>query len=206
MSSIYTNELLAIKKAITDLEADNFLIPEESRFNNVLKECVTLLKKHNYVIKFVTKLTDTVKDTRGLVAYFYYLLENRHANIVPFKDEIVDLTIAKAFVDKVKQITDFDFKTSLGLCAKLVEIVFRFEEEFNFNPDTLYSFRIFGQKEMHWVTEKAISIYNKEINDDFLLVKDADRETEAYERTHNIKFGFDNLEELIKIHKEYNNG
>ena len=204
MPTFFINEIKDLKASILNLETDNFLIPEESRFRKVLDSCASLLKKHNHVVKYIPKMTNVIKDYKGLVRYFYYLLENIHPETIPFKDEIIDIVVAKAFVKRIQELTELDLKSSLGMCAKLIEIIFKFEKDFNFDPGTLYNFRIFGQKEMHWVTDKAISIYNKALKDDLILVAQADKDTEEYEKTHDIKFGFDNLEELLKKHKEIN--
>lgn len=202
MSTFFVNEIKSLKIAIEGLERENFLMPEESRFNNVLKECVALLEKHNYSIKLLPKISKVIKDYRGLVGYFYYLLHHKHPGTIPYKDDNVDIPIAKSFVKRIIEMTGYDIDMALGFCGKLVEIVFKFEEDFNFDPGTLYNFRIFGQKEMQWVTTKAISIYNREREDEFSLVRLADKETEEYEATHNITFGFSDLEELIQKHKE----
>jgi len=203
MPSIFTVKIKDLKEAIKSLEEPNLLIPEESRFKKVLQECTMLLEKHNHIVKLVPKVGHTVTNTRELVKHFYIYLERKHSDIVPYKVEMVDLSIAKEFLNNIMELTGFESNVALGFCAELIKTVFDFENEFNFKPGSLINFRIFGQKEMSWVTEKAIQIYNREKENEAALVKEADSETIQYEKTHpELKFGFADLDELVKNLKE----
>lgn len=197
--SKYSKQLQALQNALEELEKPNFLMPEESRFKSVLRECVLLLKANNYVVKVIPEIMDSVKDTRGLVALFYNELQYFHHDTVPYKDEKSDLRLAKLLVEKLMEITSLKKELAIGFAAELIRIMFRHEKEFAFEPGSLYSFRIFGQDKMSWVTEKAIRIYNRECNDVDHLVKVADWKTGKYEKEHNIDFGYGSVEEIQKL-------
>lgn len=197
--SKFSDDIKLLKQAIENLEANNFLIPEESRFNSVLKECTTLLKGNGYSVKKLPARLKTVKSLKALVDQFYLVLKFHHRDTIPFRDDKVDLAIAKALVNKVMKLAELEYNLAINLASNLIDIIFKFEHEFNFDPGSLYSFRVFGQDKMSWVTEKAIRIYNREANNEEELMRLADKATEAYERKHNIEFGYGSVEDIQKL-------
>lgn len=195
----FIEEAKALRHAIEALDQHSVLIPEEVKFKAVLKECATLLKSHGHTVTALPKIMTHVKDLRGLVELFYSELRHYHPDTVPYRDEKVDLNIAKNFVKKIREITSLEYVPAIAICAHLIRITFGCEKEFGFKPGTLYNFRIFGQKEMKWVTEKALYIYNRQRSDESILEQRADIETEKYEQTHDIEFGYGSEEEIRKL-------
>lgn len=195
----YSNDIKTLQHALDVLDQHSFLMPEDSRFNDVLRECVKLLRDNHYTVKVIPKIMKNVKNLRGLVALFYNELTYYHSDTVQFKDEKVDMTIAKNFVKKIRELTSLDYVPAIAFCANLIQTVFKYEKEFGFKPGTLYNFRVFGQKEMKWVTEKALYIYNRERHDEEAMIHQADIETEQYEKTHDISFGYGSEEEIKKL-------
>lgn len=195
----YSRHIRALQNALEELEKPNFLMPDEARFQSVLRECALLLKDNNYVVRVIPEIMIDVKNLRGLVALFYNELTHFHPNTIQYRDENSDLRIAKLLVNKLMEITSVKRSLAIAFAAELVRILFRHEKEFSFEPGSLYSFRIFGQAKMSWITEKAIRIYNREANDVNHLVKIADWKTERYEKEHKIDFGYGSKEEIQKL-------
>jgi len=191
-------EVQKIKNAIYELEKNTPLISEESRFELLLKECITVLKRHQYVVKKIQKTKYGVSSNSDLVDLFYYRLAENYPNIVPYRDKIIDLSIAKEFISHVMEMTGFEYKDALSFCVDVVEIVFEYKDEMGIDPNLMCNFRVFGQGNMSWVTEKAVYIYNREKEELDLLVKQADIETEKYEETHDINFGYPDLDDILK--------
>jgi hypothetical protein len=198
MPSPLVKEVQKIKNAIYELEKTTPLISEESRFEVVLKESIDVLKRHQYSVKKIHKTKYGVSSNLDLVDLFYHRLREYYPNIIPYRENIVDLSIAKELVEHVKGMTGFEYKEALGFCVEIVELVFEHKDEFGIDPNLMCNFRVFGQGSMSWVTEKAIYIYNREKENIDMLIKQADAETEKYEETHDIEFGFDNLDDIIK--------
>lgn len=197
--SVFIQKVKALKHSIEVLEQHSVLMPEQSRFNDVLKECVNLLRDNHYTVKAIPKIMSSVKDVRGLVALFYNELQFHYPDTVPYKNESADMRIAKDFVKKIRELTSTEYVPAVALCAHLIIIVFKYRKEFGFKPGTLYNFRVFGQDKMHWVTEKALFIYNRERQNDEALQRKADILTEQYEKTHDIKFGYGDVAEIQKL-------
>jgi hypothetical protein len=191
-------EVQKIKNAIYELEKTTPLISEESRFELVLKECITVLKRHQYVIKKIQRAKYGVSSNSDLVDLFYHRLSENYPNIAPYRDKIIDLSVAKDFISHVMEMTGFEYKDALSFCVDIVEIVFEYKDEMGIDSNLMCNFRVFGQGSMSWVTEKAIYIYNREKEDIEARIKQADIETEKYEETHDIDFGYQNLDDIIK--------
>lgn len=197
--SKFSNDIKLLKQAIDTLEGNSPLIPEESRFNAVIKECVALLRANGYEVKKLPERLKTVKSLKALVDQFYLVLKFRHRDVVPYREDKVDLSIAKALVNKVMELTGLDYNMAINFASNLIDIIFKFEKEFNFEPGSLYSFRIFGQDKMAWVTDKAIRIYNREANNEDELMRMADKATEDYRRKHNVELGYGSVEDIQKL-------
>ena len=195
-----------IKVALNVFEKGSSIIPEDTLFRNILRGCTLLLRNNDFIVTAVPNITKKVRDTRGLIALFYNRLSLHHGDVVPYKEEKVDMSIAKSFVNKIMELTSFKRPIAIGVCANLIDVVFRHEADFNFRPGTLYSFRVFGQDNMSWVTEKALNIYNKERYDCEYLAYKAELENEKYLKTSNTVLGFGSNEEIkhmiAKINKE----
>jgi hypothetical protein len=198
MPSPLVKEVKKIKNAIYELEKTTPLISEESRFEVVLKECVDVLKRHQYSVKKIHKTKYGVSSNLDLIDLFYHRLREHCPNIAPYRENIVDLSIAKELVEHVKEMTGFEYKEALGFCVEIVELVFEHKDDFGIDPNLMCNFRIFGQGNMSWVTEKAIYIYNRKKEDLTRLMRQADIETEEYEKNKNIEFGFGNLDDILK--------
>jgi hypothetical protein len=191
-----------LKDLIAEFEGFNPLVPEDYVLNSIMSECQSILESNGYIVKRIPNIATGINNYSELINRFYFLLEKNFKDVTPYRDNKADHSVAKKFVSKIMETTGYDFKTSLSKCAELVEVVFDHKEEFNFKLEYTMSFRIFGQGEMSWVTEKAIQLLNRRKHDDELLIKMADVDAENYLKRHSVEFGFENLGELIKKNKE----
>lgn len=190
------SNIVKLREVLNVLEDDNSLIPYEYTLESLLNVCKMLLEANNFTVYLRPKNATIVKDNKGLVIYYYALLGRYNKELLPYKNEISDLKTAKELVNKLKKDYTLNKQQSLDMAIRIVEIVFKYKKEFSLRPDTMTSFKIFGQAKMSWITEKAIQLINREANDDHKLMIIADKETEKLEKDNNLTFGYDNLEEL----------
>ena len=115
-----------------------------------------------------------------------------------------DLSIASAFVNNRMELTGSSFKNALQECGAIIEVVIDYEDEFNFRY-ILNSFSVFGQKNLKWVTDKAIDIMNRKID------RRAEQEKEAVaERViaaqDTSDLGYTDLDALVRDLEEAERG
>lgn len=186
-----------LKTALEELEEENVLIPYGSRLDNLLNKCIDLLRENNYTVKSNPKAYTIIRNNKDLVNYYYKLLERLYPSLIPYRNYTADLKIAKNLVEKIKLDYGYEYEDALSMCISIVDMVFKYRKEFNFDPTKVISFGIFGQSGMAWVTEKAIKLINKEKFDLKRLEREADIKTERYEDLNNIDFGYDNLDGIL---------
>lgn len=197
------SNIVKLREVLNVLENDNSLIPYEYTLESLLNVCKMLLEENNFSVRLRPKNATIVKNNKGLVKYYYDLLDRYYKNLTPYRDEYGDLKIAKDLINKLKKDYGLNQQQAIDMAIRLVETVFKYRKEFSFNLDVLISFRIFGQANMAWVTRTAIKLINKELNDPTKLMAIADKETEKLEKDNNLTFGYDNLEALANnIQKE----
>jgi len=185
-----------LNNALVSLKDDNPLIPDRIKYNNLLTACIGIIKQNNYAVIMKPKGAEKVKTTRDLVDLYYYLLQFNLRSITPCRDDVVDLSIAKKFVKKIKDSTQLEYHDALAKCVEIVEGLFKYHNELNLNPMTYTSFRLFGQDKLGWITERILSLLNDELYDDSDWINRVDAASEIYAEKNNIEFGFPDLEEL----------
>ena len=103
----------------------------------------------------------------------------------------------------IQKSTGFDRATALTCCVNIVEGVFIYREILNVEPHILKSFTIFGQGKLAWITDRVISLLNRELYDESKLMRAAELIADEYAEKNNIEFGLPNLQELAEeISKE----
>lgn len=181
--------VLKLSAALANLQ-QNSIIPYSDRFQKLLESCETLLEKNGRKILHPPKIYSMVTNAKLLVEHFYQTFSFKHPDMLPKRDEIVDLVIAKSFIKRVQEDTGYAYLEAVKLCAELVAVLFKYEEEFNFNNEIYTSMRVFGQDKMRWITDKILDIVNnvelKEAKD----VMVADKIAEEYLRTHDVDLSF----------------
>ena len=192
MHEVYIVEL---EKALAELKLGNALIPESFLLDNVLVKCSTLLVKNNYAVIKKPRAALKVKDTKGLVDLYYHIL-SATTDITPYRNDKIDITIAKRLVKHIQESTGLNHELSIVKCINIVEGLFLYKKQLNLNPESMTTFKVFGQDRLGWITEKIVYLLNKEAHDQARLIARADVATEVYAKKHNIQFGWDDLEEL----------
>lgn len=201
--SIFDEKLKGLRTALEFFDSNTPILDDSYKFDGILRECVTILKSSGYTVKKIPERIGNIKGSRDLVDHFYFVFPHFIPDVSVYREDKVDLKIAKDFINKIKDSTGYSYEVTLSLCARLVEVVIKYNKEFNFEPGTFYNFRVFGQGKTAWVTEKAIRIYNRIINDEEKLIKQAEEEIERYEKEHDIKFGYGSVEEIQKLIDEF---
>jgi len=192
---MYGVNLIALEKALEEMKAGNPLIPESFLLDNVLTKCRDLLVRNNYAVIKKPRTALKVKDIKGLVDLYYYIL-NATTDLTPYRDDKIDLTTAKRLVKHVQSSTGLDYELAIVKCINIVEGLFRYKKQLNLNPEIMTTFKVFGQDRLGWITEKIVYLLNKEAHDEARLISRADADADAYVKRHNIKFGWEDLEEL----------
>ncbi len=191
-------EIEPLYESIENLKGGNFLQPTNTLFSSVLRNCIELLKKHDYIIKQIPKNTKSIDNISDLVNHYYNVLRwRKNDSIIPFRSFGPDMAIAKALIKKIQDDLGYDYKESINFAVKMIERLFDLEEKLNINTHVLVGFRsVFGQDKMGWITEQIINSINNDLNDPEVLVMSADKEAEEYAKENDIKYGWEDLEEL----------
>lgn len=131
---------------------------------NKEKDAVEYLVSLGYVIIPPNRLDNAyVRKSADLVEYFYSLLLRYHPDrrVHYTKASRKDLRMASLFVSAREKEMGISGKAALSECAEIVKCVVEHEDLFGFESP-LHSFDCFGQDKLKWVTDKAISIINRE--------------------------------------------
>lgn len=142
----------------------------------------------NYRYK-VTKLDD-------LVHFFYTLLNSKHPEYINvYRNMGRDRAIAKRFVENRIYATGYGEDIALRECAEIIATVFEYEKDFKFRTDI--NFGMFGQKNLGWITEKAVNIINKKttkVSEEKTAQRIAEIEIEQRDK---YDLGFDDLDDIL---------
>jgi hypothetical protein len=131
---------------------------------NKEKDAVDYLVSLGYVVIPPSKLENAyVRKPVDLVEYFYSLLlrYNPTRRVHYTKASRKDMRMAVLFVQSREKELGATRKNVIAECAEIVKCVVEHEEMFGFEAP-LHSFDCFGQDKLKWVTDKAISIINRE--------------------------------------------
>lgn len=126
-------------------------------------EAVDFLTGKGYVVISPAELDPTnVKSASDLVDYFYSLLQfynqGRDIHYSPSKK---DTRLASNFIKSRQKTSNLTKKAAAREAAVIVRCVVKYEHKFKFKSP-IFSFNCFGQDAMKWVTDRAISIINRE--------------------------------------------
>lgn len=135
---------------------------EEEKIN----EAIEVLTNNGYIV-IEPKISNkkNIKKAEDLVEYFYSLLQFYNKNRdIHYTYSRRDIKIAKELVKSRGYIGKGSKNRALSEASAIIQCVVKNEDRFGFKSP-LKSFSCFGQDKMKWVTEKAISIINKEEHD-----------------------------------------
>ena len=119
---------------------------------NFLEECgFKVIPPYRYKYDHIDKLSD-------LVDFFYEKFRYTYPEKLIARNEKLDLKIAKAFVKAIKDKNAVSKKAALTDCAEIIDVVIsnanQFEYIFNIG------FKVFGQENMSFITERAVRFIN----------------------------------------------
>jgi len=174
-------------------------IPKDE--NKLIEEYSRYLRERGYIIIEPKSLDpSSVKNASGLVDLFYSLLQyyNQDRKLHYVRATKKDLGMAKQLIDS-RQSFCSSRKKAIEESALIVKCVVEYENFFGFS-EPLHSFDCFGNNNMKWVIDRAISIINEENDevDEYEYEMFMSRLSEQQEKT-----SLNSLDEKIKELKEF---
>ncbi len=140
-----------------------YIILPEKIEQQLIIEATAFLVSKGYIVISPAKLDySNVKTVSGLIDYFYSLLQyyNQDRDI-HYSSSKKETRLASNFIKSRQKVNNLTKKSAIKEAAVIVKCVIKYESKFGFKFP-MHSFNCFGQDRMKWVTDKAISIINKE--------------------------------------------
>lgn len=197
------SEKIDAGKALTDKvysleEITDALTSKEAKYKSLVPFCQKLLEAFGFrTAPCLSSKYDNIKSIRNLIDFFYNRFKYLHRDkVVPAKNEARDDGTAARFVEARVNASGLSKKQALTECAEIVDTVLsntgRFELVFSIG------FRMFGQEDMVWVTDKAIGIMNKKRFHEI-----PEHTQKAIEKSND---NFDGIHGIAHLIKENSNG
>ena len=168
----------ALIKIVSELSND-FDIERNitSKLKTIIPFCRRFLEECGFkVIAPYRYKYDHIDNINDLIDFFYERFKYAYPNKLIVRDEKIDLHIAKDFIESLKDRNAISNKAALTDCAEIIDTVIK--NAHNFEEIFRLGFRIFGQSNMSYITERAIGIINSDretnVSDDMeRLLKEA---------------------------------
>jgi len=160
---------------------------------------VEFLKGQGYSVRPPMGYPVKITKLDGLLSMFYGLLSDIYElHLLPLPNKKKDRAVAKAFIESRMEIDNISRDTALQQCGLIIQTIFKHPEVFKF--ETPPTFGILGQKQMGWMTDRAIQIINKKIaKDKEISLKTAvDKMTKRIEDNYHMGFSLDELTVIQK--------
>jgi hypothetical protein len=155
----------AIKKEIDDLYDDVVLFRDKTAEDRLVDACLEFIFSRGYKLsENIIPLHPEIKNINDLINFFYNMFNRYHPDMLLYKNNDQDRSIAKAFVESRKQAEGISDEMALAQCVEIIKVIFENEAKFNFTMPL--SFSIFGQKNCYWITEFAVRMLNDKIKRD----------------------------------------
>lgn len=167
--------------------------------------CLEFLRFKGYKVSRPIEYRYKVKKLDDLIQFFYAMLDSKHPEYINvYRSLGRDRAIARRFVDNRIYATGYSEEIALKECAEIIATVFEYEKDFNFRTDI--NFGMFGQKNLGWITEKAVNIINRKTTKE-AEVKTAERIAviEAEQRDK-YDLGFNDLDDILNRMEADQNG
>ena len=197
-----------IKEVIEDLEQPTIL---ERDYSGLVRACIKVLEHQGYKTSRCYYTYPKIEKLGHLVELFDALMSRNHPDLIaPFRRKTVDMSIAKKCLEARMGAGESDKKQALLECAEIINTIFKYETDFNFNMPLTFS--MFGQANCGWITDRAIQIMNKKkARDDGLRAEKAQEAcVKEYIELHGEEdLGFDIdkiLNNMEKTKEEHFNG
>lgn len=124
--------------------------------------CLDFLKARGYSVREPIVYPFKIKKLDDLIVLFGGLVQRHYPkNILPYTNDKRDRKIAKALVEGRMRDDNINRAAALQQCGQIIHTVFENLDRFNF--EGVPSFGVFGQKNMGWVTDKALQLMNEKI-------------------------------------------
>lgn len=171
------------------------LFSNNNYIDKIIEDSISFLKYKGFRITSPKKFIHNLKSTDDLIKYFYLLLNSYHINCYMTSYNVSrDRVIAKNFITHRMNTTGASKEYTLNECGEIIRTVFEYEKDFHFKY--LINFSIFGQKNLKWVTDKALQLINKNLQDKEEEEGNILRKNMiASQDTDNL--GFNDLDELL---------
>ncbi len=152
-----------LKLAITMSEQVN-IFSNNNYIDKIVEESIRYLRFRGFKVTEPKKFKINISSIDDLIKYFYLLINSKHPNeYVLSYNSGKDRAIAKRFVMNRMAATGANKEYALNECGEIIRTVFEHEQEFKFKYAITFS--IFGQDNLKWVTDKAIQIMNKSLQE-----------------------------------------
>lgn len=148
-----------LKAAITTSEQIN-LFSNNNGIDKIIEESIRYLRFKGFKVIEPKKFKNSINNIDDLIKYFYLLINSKHPDgyILSYNSG-KDRAIAKRFVTNRMTATGASKEYALNECGEIIRTVFEHEDEFKFKYAITFS--IFGQDNLKWVTDKAVQLMNK---------------------------------------------
>lgn len=139
----------------------NDIFNVDVNYTPLISACKEFLIYKGYKVVDPIEHTYSVKKLDDLIHLFYVLSDTNHPDLMNnYRDLDKDRILAKRFIESRVEISNINKEEALKECAQIIDVIFKYEEEFNF--DVPITFGVLGQKNCGWITDKAIQIINRE--------------------------------------------
>ncbi len=148
-----------LKAAITTSEQIN-LFSNNNGIDKIIEESIRYLRFKGFKVIEPKKFKNSINNIDDLIKYFYLLINSKHPDgyILSYNSG-KDRAIAKRFVTNRMTATGSSKEYALNECGEIIRTVFEHEDEFKFKYAITFS--IFGQDNLKWVTDKAVQLMNR---------------------------------------------
>jgi len=190
----------AMQKLITASQQADLFGNKKVFAERSAKAAAEFLKGEGYSVRPPINYPVEITKLDELLSMFYGLLSDIYEpHLLPYSNKKKDRVIAKAFIEGRMETDKISKNAALRQCGLIIQTIFRHPKIFKFK--TPPTFGILGQKEMGWITDRAIQLINKRIVKDkeISLKKAIDKMTENIEK--NCQMGY-SLEELTSIQRK----
>ena len=177
-------------------------------YAEIEKACVDYLKILGYGIRPPYKFPAQIKKLDDLINLFYDLYFKKFPGTIPYggKSESEERKTASRFIQSRIDASGLDKHTAMQECGEIIRTVFENLDGFNFTVPI--TFGIFGQKNMGWVTDVAVEIMNRKI-EEYKRIEDeawADKIMAERSKTHRAGWTEEELDKALKNLEGEGNG
>jgi len=183
-----------LRAAITASEQVN-IFGNINYIDKIIEESIRYLRFKGFKVIEPKKFRNTINNIDDLIKYFYLLVNSMHPEgYVLSCNSGKDRSIAKRFVTNRMIATGASKEYALNECGEIIRTVFEHEDEFKFKY--AINFSIFGQDNLRWVTDKAVQLMNKDLQEK--EEEDAEKLREkAIATQDDSDLGFNDLDDLL---------